>query len=190
MELQIIQNKIHEIRGQQVMLDFDLAELYEVETKVLNQAVKRNSKRFPHDFMFKLTQTEWGILKSQIVTSSWGGSRKLPSAFTEQGLAMLSGILNSDKAIEVNINIMRAFVAIRKYMVQASPASLSRELEEIKQRIQALEEVSDENEEKFDDIYVALTQLAIKQKQADKPRTPIGFVKSKNDTKPLDGENH
>jgi superfamily I DNA and RNA helicase len=83
MELQVIQSKIYEIRGQQVMLDFDLAQLYEVETKVLNQAVKRNFKRFPSDFMFKLTQTEWEILKSQIVTSSWGGTRKLPSAFTE-----------------------------------------------------------------------------------------------------------
>ncbi|WP_423128059.1 ORF6N domain-containing protein [Gaoshiqia sp. Z1-71] len=79
MELQLIQSKIHEIRGQQVMLDFDLAELYEVETKVLNQAVKRNSKRFPADFMFKFTEAEWGILKSQFVTSSWGGSRKSPS---------------------------------------------------------------------------------------------------------------
>jgi uncharacterized protein YpbB len=188
MELQIIQNKIHEVRGQQVMLDFDLAELYEVETKNLNLAVKRNIKRFPKDFMFQLTKPEWESLRLQIETSKGrGGTRYLPYAFTEQGLAMLSGILNSDKAIEVNINIMRAFVAIRKYMVQASPASLSRELEEIKQRIQALEEVSDENEEKFDDIYVALTQLAIKQKQVDKPRTPIGFIKSKNGTKSSDG---
>ena len=183
MELQIIQNKIYEIRGQQVMLDFDLAELYEVETKRLKESVRRNINRFPPDFMFELNADEWTILRSQFASSSWGGHRYAPFAFTEQGLAMLSGILNSDKAIEVNINIMRAFVAIRKYMVQASPASLSRELEEIKQRIQALEEMSDENEEKFDDIYVALTQLAIKQKQADKPRTPIGFIKSKNDSK-------
>ncbi len=180
MELQVIQSKIYEIRGQQIMLDFDLAELYEVETKVLNQAVKRNSKRFPSDSMFKLTQPEWEILKSQIVTSSWGGSRKLPSAFTEQGLAMLSGILNSDKAIEVNINIMRAFVAIRKYMLQASPSSLSRELEKIKERIKALEEISEENEDKFDDIYIALSQLALKQKLVAKSHNPIGFRKQKD----------
>lgn len=179
MELQVIQSKIYEIRGQQVMLDFDLAQLYEVETKVLNQAVKRNSKRFPSDFMFKLTQTEWGILKSQIVTSRWGGSRKFPSAFTEQGLAMLSGILNSDKAIDVNINIMRAFVAIRKYIIQAPPLSLSRELEEIRERIKSLEEISEENEEKFDDIYIALTELAMKHKLTAKPHNPIGFIKPK-----------
>ena len=109
-----IKSKIHEIRGQKVMLDRDLAELYQVETKVLNQAVKRNIKRFPEDFMFQLTKEELDNLKSQFVTSSWGGVRKLPYAFTEQGLAMLSGLLNSDIAIEVNINIMRAFVAMRQ----------------------------------------------------------------------------
>lgn len=108
-ELQLIQSKIYEIRGQKVMLDFDLAELYQVETRVLNQSVKRNLKRFPSDFMFQLTADEWEILKSQFVISSWGGTRKLPYAFTEQGLAMLSGVLNSDIAIQVNINIMRAF---------------------------------------------------------------------------------
>ena len=100
-----IKTKIYEFRGQKVMLDRDLAELYHVETKVLNQAVKRNIKRFPTDFMFQL--------KSQFVTSSWGGVRKRPYAFTEQGLAMLSGLLNSDIAIDVNINIMRAFVTLR-----------------------------------------------------------------------------
>ena len=90
MELQVIQSKIYEVRGYKVMLDFDLAEMYQVETRVLNQAVKRNIKRFPSDFMFQLTFEEWEILKSQFVTSSWGGSRKLPSVFTESGLAMLS----------------------------------------------------------------------------------------------------
>ncbi|MDH6304764.1 hypothetical protein M2459_001501 [Parabacteroides sp. PF5-5] len=89
MELQVIQNKIYEIRSQRVMLDFDLAEMYQVETRVLNQAVKRNMKRFPSDFMFQLTKDEWSILKSQFLISRWGGSRKLPFAFTEQGLAML-----------------------------------------------------------------------------------------------------
>lgn len=108
-----LKTKIYEFRGQKVMLDRDLAELYHVETKVLNQAVKRNIKRFPTDFMFQLNQGEFEILKSQIVTSNWGGVRKLPYAFTEQGLAMLSGLLNSDIAIDVNINIMRAFVTLR-----------------------------------------------------------------------------
>jgi hypothetical protein len=118
MELQVIQNKIYDIRGLKVMLDFDLATLYGVETRVLNQAVKRNSKRFPFDFMFQLDKNEWEILMSQFVISKVekrGGTQKLPYAFTEQGLAMLSGILNSDKAIDVNISIMRAFVILRQY---------------------------------------------------------------------------
>lgn len=114
MELNIIQNKIYEIRGLRIMLDLDLAELYQVETRVLNQAVKRNIKRFPADFMFQLTPEEFSNLKSQFVTSSWGGTRKMPFAFTEQGLAMLSGLLNSDVAIKVNIAIMRTFVVLRK----------------------------------------------------------------------------
>lgn len=106
MELQIIQiqNKIREIHGQNVMFDFELAELYQVKTKQLNQSVKRNLKRFPADFMFQLTTDEWEILKSQFVTSSWGGVRKMPFVFTEQGVAMLSGLLNSDIAIRVNID--------------------------------------------------------------------------------------
>ena len=110
-QVELIQSKIYEIRGQKVMLDKDLAGLYQVEVRTLNQAVKRNIKRFPADFMFQLTSAEWEILKSQFVTSNWGGVRKLPFAFTEQGLAMLSGVLNSDIAIEVNIGIMRAFVS-------------------------------------------------------------------------------
>src|SRR3989442_273951 len=115
MQLQVIQKKIYEIRGQKVMLDFDLAELYKVLTKSLNLAVKRKLKRFPADFMFQLTQKEWESLRLQIETSKRGGRRYLPYAFTEQGVAMLSGILNSDKAINVNIAIMRAFVFIRQY---------------------------------------------------------------------------
>lgn len=113
-----IQNLIYEVRGLKVMLDSDLANLYQVQTKVLNQAVKRNLKRFPDDFMFQLTKDEFLNLKSQIVTSSWGGVRKLPFVFTEQGVAMLSGLLNSDIAITVNIQIMRAFVQIRKLSVE------------------------------------------------------------------------
>ncbi len=177
MELQVIQSKIYEIRGQQVMLDFDLAELYEVETKRLKEAVRRNINRFPSDFMFELNTDERTILRSQIASSSWGGIRYAPFAFSEQGVAMLSSVLKSEKAISVNISIMRAFVAIRKYMIQASPSSLSRELEEIKERIKALEEISEENEDKFDDIYIALSQLALKQKLVDRRHNPIGFRK-------------
>ena len=98
------------------MLDRDLAALYDIDTKVLKQAVKRNAKRFPRDFMFTLTQKEFQNLRSQFVTSSWGGLRYLPSAFTEQGVAMLSGVINSPKAIEMNIAIMRAFVETRKLL--------------------------------------------------------------------------
>ncbi|MES2848649.1 MAG: ORF6N domain-containing protein [Bacteroidota bacterium] len=108
--------KIYLLRGEKVMLDRDLAELYGVDTKVLKQAVKRNAKRFPKDFMFTLTQKEFQNLRSQFVTSSWGGIRYLPSAFTEQGVAMLSGVINSPKAIEMNIAIMRAFVETRKLL--------------------------------------------------------------------------
>jgi hypothetical protein len=110
---EVIGNKIHVIRGKKVMLDRDLAELYGVETRSLNQAVRRNPQRFPDDFMFRLTGDELKNLKSQIVISSWGGIRKLPLAFTENGVAMLSSILNSERAIQVNIQIMRAFVRIR-----------------------------------------------------------------------------
>ena len=104
--LQIIQNKIYEIRGQRVMLDRDLAAMYGVETKVLNQAVKRNIKRFPNDFMFRINRQEIANLKSQIVTSSWGGTRKRPYAFNEQGVSMLSAVLRSPTAIQVSIRIM------------------------------------------------------------------------------------
>src|SRR5215213_3826900 len=127
--IQSIQNRIYKVKGHRIMLDFDLAQLYEVETKVLNQAVKRNLKRFPEDFMFQLTEEEWleirsasnvipadSSLRSQVVTLKTGRgqhSKYTPHAFTEQGVAMLSGILNSDKAINMNIIIMRAFVGIR-----------------------------------------------------------------------------
>lgn len=182
MEQEIIQKKIYEVRGTRVMLDKDLAGLYQVEVKVLNQAVKRNIKRFPSDFMFQLTKEEWDNLKSQFVTSSWGGIRKLPFAFTEQGLAMLSGILNSDIAIYVNIAIMRAFVTIR----QGLPAVNShQELEDLKERIKTLEAVSEEtlsalndlseeSRKEFDDIYLALSQLAQKKKKETQQST-IGY---------------
>ena len=114
MEIVVIQHKIREIRGQKVILDFDLAALYEVETKVLKQAVKRNIVRFPPDFMFQITHDEWINLRSQIVTSSWGGHRHLPLAFTEHGVTMLASILKSDRAIKMNIAIVRAFIALRE----------------------------------------------------------------------------
>ncbi len=174
MELRTIQSKIYEIRGQKVILDFDLAELYQSDTRSLNQAVKRNIKRFPPDFMFQLTTDEWSVLISQFVTSSWGGTRKRPFAFTEQGVAMLSGLLKSDIAIEVNISIMRAFVAMRQYLLNSTPSPL---LKELKDRIEALEDITEENEEKFDEIYLALAQLAQKNKLDNKPRNPIGFAK-------------
>ncbi|RLD15900.1 MAG: ORF6N domain-containing protein [Caldiserica bacterium] len=112
-----IASRIYLIRGKKVMLSFHLAELYGVETRVLIQAVKRNIERFPEDFMFQLTDEEWRYLKSQIVISSWGGIRRAnPYAFTEQGVAMLSSVLKSKKAIKVNIAIMRAFVKLREYL--------------------------------------------------------------------------
>lgn len=136
------------------MLDFDLAELYEVETKVLNQAVKRNINRFPEDFMFQLTKIEWNSLRSQFVTSKGkGGTRYFPYAFTEQGLAMLSGILNSEKAIEVNILIMRAFVYLRKYAL--SHKDLTDKILELESRYN----------KKFKDVYEALDYLLKKDKE-------------------------
>ena len=117
MELQIIQNKILEVRGQYVMLDFDLAEMYQTETKILNQSVKRNAGRFPPDFMFQLTEKEFNSLRSQFVTSKKGGKRRPPYAFTELGVAMLSSVLRSPVAIEINIQIMRACVELRKLIL-------------------------------------------------------------------------
>ena len=158
MDLQIIKHKIYTIRGQQVMLDFDLAQLYEVETKRLNESVKRNSNRFPPDFMFQLNMEEIKNLRSQIATSSWGGSRYLPFAFTEQGVARLSGILRSKKAVQVNIAIMRAFVALRNYAL--SFENLEKQIAELEARFQrefadiheALRWLAAENQARTDDI--------------------------------------
>ena len=151
MNLELIRNKIFEIRGVKKMLDYDLALLYEVDTRVLNQAVKRNINRFPLDFMFQLTKSEWEILKSQFVISKIekrGGTQKLPFAFTEQGLAMLSGILKSNRAIEVNISIMRTFVMLRQYAINYIELN------------QKLENFMLESNMQFNDIYLALTELA------------------------------
>ncbi len=182
MELQIIQSKIYEIRGQKVMLDRDLAELYQVETRRLNEAVKRNIKRFPSDFMFQLTKEEFEILMSQFAISSWGGVRKLPFAFTEQGLAMLSGILNSDVAIEVNISIMRAFVAVRRLM--ANPpvndlAKLQLEIQELKAYIEEVfadyNDINDDTRMQIELINQTIAELQAKDKDETKHRNPIGF---------------
>ena len=115
MEIEHIKNSILEIRGKKVILDFELAKMYQTETKRLKESVKRNARRFPEDFMFELTQEEWTHLRSQFATSSWGGKRYPPFAFTEQGVAMLSSILHSEIAIDVNIAIMRAFVVMRQW---------------------------------------------------------------------------
>ena len=166
MQLERIQTKIYEIRGQKVMLDSDLAELYEVETKNLNLAVKRNIKRFPPDFMFQLTKSEWDILRLQIETSKGrGGTRYLPYAFTEQGVAMLSGILNSDKAIETNIAIMRAFVFVRQYALTH------------KDLTEKLQELENKYDKQFKDVYEVITYLLQKDNQEteQKQRKRIGY---------------
>ena len=123
---EIVMNKIYLIRGQKIMLDEDLAKLYNVQTKVLNQAVKRNAFRFPEDFMFHLNKMEFENLKSQFVTSSWGGRRNLPFAFTELGVAMLSSVLNSETAIRVNIQIIRVFTRMREMLLTHKDILLSR----------------------------------------------------------------
>jgi hypothetical protein len=143
------------------MLDRDLAELYGVENKALNQAVKRNIKRFPNDFMFQLTYQEFTHLKSQFVTSSWGGIRKMPHAFTEQGIAMLSGVLNSDRAIAVNIQIMRTFTKLRKALLENDDLRI--ELSDFKQI----------TEERFRIVFETLDQLLTKE---SKPKKKIGYT--------------
>lgn len=161
MELQLIQNKIHEIRGQRVMLDYDLAEMYGVDTRSLKQAVKRNNSRFPPDFMFELSRSELSSLISQFVISSWGGNRFLPYAFTEQGVAMLSSVLRSEKAIEINIQIVRAFILIRQNSFLIA---------EIHQKLESF--MIDTNLQ-FNDIYLALQELAAKKSI---PRKEVGYL--------------
>jgi hypothetical protein len=166
MELAIIENKIVEIRGVKVMLDFDLAELYEVETRALKQAVKRNLDRFPKDFMFVLTDKEIDELVSQNVIpskSKVGGS--LPFAFTEQGVAMLSSVLKSKKAMQINISIIRAFVFIRQYALSHK---------ELSEKLSAIEK---KYNKQFADVYEALNYLIGKEKQIEKQsnRKKIGY---------------
>lgn len=184
MELIVIEQKIYEVRGVKVMLDRDLAQLYEVTTGNLNKAVKRNIKRFPSDFMFQLTHEEWENLKFQIGISNteWGGVRKLPYAFTEQGLAMLSGLLNSDVAINVNICIMRAFVAMRR-MIATQPtdnnAQLSNEVKQLRDYVEdILKDQNDINESvgmQLELINEAIARLEVGNRRNEK-RRPIGFI--------------
>ena len=165
-----VESLIRVIRGQQVMLDRDLAELYGVETRRLNEQVKRNIERFPEDFMFQLTQNEFDNLKSQFATSSWGGVRKLPYAFTEQGVAMLSGVLKSSTAVEANIRIMRAFVSMRHFMVNNAAVFQRLETIEFNQlesnkvqaKILAHQEVQDH---RIDEIFRRLDEGMYKPKQ-------------------------
>lgn len=166
MNLEIIQNKIFEIRGCKVMLDFDLANLYDIETKVLKQAVRRNLNRFPVDFMFELKSDEYNSLRSQIVTLKNGRGQHLkylPFAFTEQGVAMLSSVLKSDKAIDINISIMRTFVTIRQFALNYN---------ELQNKIDVIEA-------QFPEIYNVLNYLVDKDKTNDDNtnRTKIGFKK-------------
>ncbi len=156
-----IASKIYLMRSVKVMLDRDLAELYGVETKVLKQAVRRNIDRFPADFMFELTGDEFSNLRSQIVTSSWGGARYLPMAFTEQGVAMLSSVLNSNRAIKVNIQIMRAFTQLRQMLSTHK---------DLKRKIEAMEKKYDQN---FKVVFEAIRQLLNTE---EKPRKKIGFT--------------
>ena len=167
-EMSIIQ-RIHEIRGMRVMLDFDLAKIYEVTTSNLNKAVQRNLERFPEDFMFQLTTDEFHLI-FQNGTSSWGGTRKLPFAFTEQGVAMLSGVLRSQTAIRENIKIMRAFVAIRQYVLNYS--ELKHELDNFMRETNAK---FDKNDMKFDALFELFDEYIAYKKELEKPRNPIGF---------------
>lgn len=188
MEIQTIQSKIYEIRGQRVMLDFDLASLYQVETRSLNQSVKRNIERFPEEFMFQLSTDEWKSMSSQFVTTSRSKRPKssLPYAFTEQGVAMLSAVLHSTTAVQISISIMKAFVQMRKYL--ASQQSFPAELAELRSRLmlverdvhenlQAMNDLSEDVQKDIEAIYEAIGALSVKLPQARKQPRPIGFRK-------------
>lgn len=193
MELQPIQNKIYEIRGQRVMLDFDLAEIYQVETRALKQAVRRNIERFEgEDFMFELSDVEYTELKSrlrsQVVMLDQDGRGKFPKytpfAFTECGVAMLSSVLRSNTAIQANRAIMRAFVAIRNYI--ASTTTVTAEIEAIKSKLalmerndednmEAINDLSEDMRKEIDNIYLAIAALSTKPQEPEVPRNPIGL---------------
>ena len=168
---EVVMNKIYLIREEKVMLDRDLAELYGVETKQLKRAVRRNEKRFPVDFMFELTREEFDHLRSQIDTSSWGGTRYVPMAFTEQGVAMLSSVLNSDRAIQVNIQIIRIFTKLRKMILTHKDLLI---------KVNDLEVKVSNQSKSIKQVFAYLKELIKEQEQ---PREPIGF-KTKGKPKP------
>ena len=191
-EMILIQNLIYEIRGEKVMLDFDLAKMYQIETKALKQAVRRNLERFPPDFMFTLSQEEYKALKisirSQFVTLEEGRGKYpkyAPFAFTEQGVAMLSSVLRSEVAIKANIAIMRAFVQVRRYLLAAS--SVSSELQALRAKVDLLQMQQEENLEsvndlsedvrgEIDNLYLAIAELSSRIEEKKKaPRPKIGF---------------
>ena len=169
MELSHIQNKIHNIRGYKVMLDFDLAGIYETETRRLKEQVKRNIERFPADFMFQLTKTEWTELVAicDKLPETIKHSPVTPLAFTQEGVAMLSGVLRSQVAIRANIDIMRAFVVLRQYALGYAELN------------QKLENFMIETNMQFSEVYQTLIELAEQKKELDKPRKPIGYLSSK-----------
>lgn len=164
---EIITNKIYLIREQKVMLDRDLAELYGVENKQLKRQVRRNIQRFPKDFMFELTKEEFENLRSQFGTSRWGGTRYLPIVFTEQGVAMLSSVLNSERAIAVNIKIIRVFTKMRELLTDNLSVKL--EIEEIKKKLS--------NHNKNIELVFNYLDELIEKKDKQKPRTKIGYKK-------------
>ena len=161
-----IMNRIHVIRNHKVMLDFDLAEMYGVETKRLNEQLKRNIKRFPKDFMFSLTEKETQNLRSQNATSSWGGNRRTPNAFTEQGVAMLSSILNSDTAIEVNISIIRVFTKLRSFSMTQKDILI--QLAKIEKEVKG-------NSQDIENVFIVLKKL-IEKDAIPVKRSKIGFM--------------
>ena len=169
----LVTSKIYIVRNKKIMLDRDLAELYEVETRVLNQAVNRNIERFPEEFMFQLTNEEFEILKSQIVISSWGGTRKMPFAFTEYGVAMLSSVLRSKRAIQVNIQIMLVFSKIREMLLDT--LSMKLDIEEIKRRLS--------NQDKNLELVFSHLDELIGKKEDPAPRRPIGFKTNVNQSR-------
>ncbi len=178
-----IQSKIYTIRNQKVMLDFDLAKMYNVETRVLNQAVKRNSERFPEDFMFQLNEFEWLSMSSQFVTTSKRPNSALPYAFTEHGVTMLSGILRSNIAIQVNIQLVRAFIAIRQ-LVFNNPtdkvSELQNELKELKAYIEDVftdyNDINEDTRMQIELINQSLAELQTSKKPQITPRKPVGFI--------------
>jgi len=190
-DLIIVQNLIYEIRGQKVMLDFDLARLYQVETKALNQAVKRNAERFPSDFMFRLTAEEVLNMRSQFVTALKRNTSAPPFAFTEQGVAMLASVLKSPIAVAASISIMRAFVQVRQYLLTS--ASMSAELNELRAKVDllamqqeenlgAVNDLSEDVRQDIDNLYLAIGELSSRiEEKKHEPRRKIGFQQNMDD---------